>query len=181
MEPFTLVKNLNILCRSLFGAGNTLFHIITVIKPIISNPSCQSMRLCVCVCVSPNDCFKMKTVLICKYFVSAVKTSLSLWAYTWNVRKADYRRHHSGCEDTDKVNTHTHRLPQTANTQAHKHTQRAGGAWALSQAAKQITSRFDICRQADRGGRFVPAGREQRLNRSLARNFLPLLRDNEME
>ena len=57
-----------------------------------------------------------------------------------------------------KKATHTH-------TDAPKRMQsrRRINRWALSQGAKQITSRYDICRQADRGGRSVPAGREQQL------------------
>lgn len=56
-----------------------------------------------------------------------------------------------------EVNTHKH-----THTEKHKPEARES-RWALSQAAKQITSRYDICRQADRGGRSVPAGTEQQL------------------
>lgn len=54
---------------------------------------------------------------------------------------------------------------QHTHTRIHTYTQtrRRVSRWALSQAAKQITSRYDIYRQADRGGRSVPAGREQQL------------------
>lgn len=56
--------------------------------------------------------------------------------------------------DSGSQHTHTHSITQS---------RRRVSRWALSQAAKQITSRYDICRQADRGGRSVPAGREQQL------------------
>lgn len=56
--------------------------------------------------------------------------------------------------DSGGQHTHTHSITQS---------RRRVSRWALSQAAKQITSRYDICRQADRGGRSVPAGREQQL------------------
>ena len=116
-------------------ALSCLQHIVQQMIKIISKMSCSC-------CKNPS---------IALFLFLCVRVCVSVC----NCRAADEK---GDAIPAVKKATHTH-------TDAPKRMQsrRRINRWALSQGAKQITSRYDICRQADRGGRSVPAGREQQL------------------